>query len=72
MKNFEIELEVIDLSIVTHVVLKGRQDEEMRMFHPRTAHARSKKNSKRENRTMATRSAINRLTVCANRASSCS
>ena len=43
MKNFGIELEVIDLGIVIHVVRgKWPQDEEVRMLRPRTAHARSK------------------------------
>ena len=49
---------------------KKRQGKEVRMLRPRTAHARSKKKkSKREIRTTAPRSACERLTDCANRAS---
>ena len=39
------------------------------MVHPRTAHARNKKESKREIRTVATRSACKRVADCANRTS---
>ena len=37
------------------------------MIQPRTAHARNKKNSKRQIRTVATRSSCKRLADCANR-----
>ena len=51
-------------------IWKWRQDKEVYMLRPRTAHARRrrKSKSKREIRTMAARSSCKRLTVCANRA----
>ena len=64
LKNTGIELEVIDLDIIAHVVL----DKHVKV-KTRTAHARSKKKGKKENRTIASRSASKCLTDCANRAS---
>ena len=70
MKNSGIELEVIDLGIMTHVVPgKLIQEKEVRMLRSRNAHAQKKKKSKRKARTTAARAPCKRLTDCANRAS---
>ena len=70
LRNSEIELEVIDLGIKTHVVpglmTSGRRSVHLRS---RTAHAQSKKRSKRQIRTVNTRSACERLIDCASRGS---
>ena len=68
LANSGIELEVIDLGIITHVVLRNK--EMTSRYRRRTAHAQRKRKSKRQFRTMATRSACNRLTDCASLASS--
>ena len=71
IKNSGIELEVIDLGIITHVVLRKMTSRwRSCMLRPRTAHAPGKKKSKRENRTEPTSSTAKRLTDCANCASS--
>ena len=68
-KNSKIEPEVIDLSVVTHVVLRKCHDrKEVRMLRSRTAHARSKKKrAKAKTRISTSRPTCSSLTDCATR-----
>ena len=72
LKNSGIELDVIDLGIITHVVPRKNNDVTITKCEGPSTHcacAKWKKKCKMEIRTVATRSARKRRADCANRTS---